>query len=128
MYIAASRNHTHVLNFLLHQKHVDVNHRTRFHGETALIVAAKKGHSEIARLLLANINIDVNQGMTDTGMSALIIASKNGHYSIVKYLLDHPHISVNNAPFFFSIGFLPMRTGCCLERLVLNSLKREDKL
>ena len=95
LYLAALRNHSDVVNFLLQQESVDVNHGTQSHGETALIVAAKHGYSDIVGLLLDNEIIDVNKGSTDTGLTPLIVASKNGHYSIVQRLLDHPLTLVN---------------------------------
>ena len=76
LYIAASRNRTHVLKFLLQQNGVEVNHQTKNHGETALLVAAKYGHTEVVRLLLGDDRIDVNQGLSGTGMSALILSCK----------------------------------------------------
>ena len=95
LYLAAFKNQTDVVNFLLRQESVDVNHGTQFHGETALIVGSKHGYSDIVRLLLGIENIDVNKGLTDTGLTALIAASMNGHYQIVESLLDHNLIMVN---------------------------------
>ena len=95
LYLAASKNHTDMVNLLLRQESIDVNHGSQLHGETALLVASKHGYSDIVRVLLKLANIEVNKGLTDTGLTPLITASRNGHYSTVQSLLDHPLTLVN---------------------------------
>ena len=97
LYLAAYKNQTEAVKFLLNINTIDVNEHTTDHGETALIVAAKNGSADIVELLLANDQIDLNKGLTTTGMTPLIAASQNGHNKIVQMLTDQPLISVNKA-------------------------------
>ena len=106
LYLAALRNHSNIINFLLHQDSIDVNLGTQNDGETALLVAAMFGYSDIVQLLLDNKKTDVNKGSPDTGLTPLIIASRNGHESTVEVLLQHPALLVNSGLFTTGVNSL----------------------
>ena len=95
LYLAASNNHSNLVNFLLQQESIDINQANKEDGGTALLVAAQYGYSDIVRLLTNNDRTDINKELPDTGLTPLIIASMNGHKSVVEILLAHPAILVN---------------------------------
>lgn len=90
--LAASQEHTDILNILLAQPGIDINGRDAV-GYTALILAANHGHIDAVTALLAQPNIDVNaRSVQANGTTALLVAAQNGHTQTVNALLAHPHI------------------------------------
>ena len=89
---AANYNHLHVIDILLKQNGININHQNE-DGWTALHGATQSGHADVAKLLLQH-KAQVNQQKSD-GWTALQLAAVNGHINIVTVLLKHKDINVN---------------------------------
>jgi ankyrin repeat protein len=102
--MAAEKNHTGILQFLLTEKKVDVNQRF-IDDHTALMRACHHGSMAAAILLLAHgARADL---MDVTGNSALIYAASGGQPGLITLLLTHDAslLTKNNA------GFLALRAA-----------------
>ena len=87
--MAAKNGHDEIVDLLLAQSRVDVDHAEDEVGTTPLFMAAQNGHDYIVLKLITH-GADVNFKMPDgtSGASPLIAAAQCGHHKIVKLLLD----------------------------------------
>ncbi len=94
LYIATARGRLRIVNKLLHNKQVDINHPTHS-GRTPLYIAAKKGHVKIVNHLL---NAGANPFLADNKKKT---PSDVAHVKTV-YLLPHRKKQVDN------VGIIPL--------------------
>jgi len=91
----ARNDYIEVLQALLKDDQIDVNHATQ-NGATALMFAAQNGHLELVTKLLEAEGIDVNKN-DQNGDTALTFAAQDGHLEVVTKLLKVAGIDVNRA-------------------------------
>lgn len=105
-FLAAEKNWPSVIDCLVDNGAVEVNHRYdgdeetgllnhAFENSTALMSAAEAGHDAVVKTLLEKNGIEIN-AMDSMGYTALMLAAAAGRHEAVKILLKHGDIEVNH--------------------------------
>lgn len=85
--LAARLGRLRVVEWLVHERHVAVNHANNTNGATPLFLAAEEGHLAVVTWLVSAGGAAVNQAMPD-GFTPLSIAAYKGQVHIMEVLLD----------------------------------------
>lgn len=93
--VAARRGYDAVVELLVGDQRVDVNHRDG-RGFTALMSASLRGHDDVVAILLARDDLQANAADAD-GRTALIWAASAGHEGIARRLAADPRVAVTHA-------------------------------
>ena len=99
LYFASCYGSMKVLNYLLDEKSVDINH-VNDSGMTSLCIACYRNHTDIVKRLLLEPNIDVNISLTLTialnqRQPPLLFALQTKNVDMVRELVRHPGINVD---------------------------------
>jgi ankyrin repeat protein len=89
LHLAARGGRLDVAGFLLSQKTIDIDYKSRY-GLTPLHLAAKKGKTDVVKLLLKQPNLVVgNSNLRNE--TPLHLAARNGYSEVIQLLLQHSH-------------------------------------
>ena len=89
---AICNHHTHIINYLITQKHVDIS-KSHYLGFTPILSACREGLLDTVKLLIQN-GADPNEKYER--YTPLKLAVTNKHISIVKYLVEEQHVNIEN--------------------------------